>query len=82
MLPDSWREHDALECAIKTAPSNAEESPRRQHCKIIPKNLYRYRFAGTSKLALCTFNQVTLLDRKFYALYFKRNQFTEGLAEI
>jgi hypothetical protein len=35
MLLDSWQEHDLLESAA--APSNAEENPRQQYCKIIPK---------------------------------------------
>ena len=38
MLLDSWQEHDLLECVAKAAPGNAEENPRQQHRKSIPKH--------------------------------------------
>ena len=38
VLLDSWQEHDLLECVAKAAPGNAEECPRQQHCKSIPKH--------------------------------------------
>ena len=38
MLLDSWQEHDLLECVAKAAPGNAEEDPRQQHRKSIPKH--------------------------------------------
>jgi hypothetical protein len=72
MLLDSWQEHDLLEFTPSGVTSNAGESPRQQHRKIIPniqnkqrRNAFCIRRRIPANMLRAYFNKEFLCSKKF-----------------